>query len=73
MVLGIDGVVYLMSKPVNRYTNAWMVGVDLRKKRVTGVVPVSSLRLACSFEREDMSRPDFLTCDFSEYLNATPR
>ena len=61
-----DDVVYLMSKVTYDDRNAWMVGVDLGKKTLDVVVPVSS-------ERVGYYEPDFLACGFSEYLNATPR
>lgn len=66
--LGIDGgnIVYLMSKVVYNDENAWMIGVDLEKKAVEVLVPVSSERV-CLF------KPDFLPCTFSKYLDATPR
>ncbi|XBI19737.1 hypothetical protein VPH35_061183 [Triticum aestivum] len=65
--LGVGGsdVVYLMSKLGYHAKNAWMIGVDLGEKRVDVVVPVSS-------ERVGYFKPEFLVCEFSEYLNATP-
>lgn len=63
---GDDDVVYLMSKVIYDDKNAWMVGVNLGKKTLDVVVPVSS-------ETVGYYKPDFLACGFSEYLNATPR
>ncbi|CAM0871468.1 unnamed protein product [Alopecurus aequalis] len=67
-ILGIDGgdVVYIMSKVTFGDKNSWMVGVDLAKKTVDVIVPISPERV-CFFN------PKFITCEFSEYLNASPR
>lgn len=64
--IGGDDVVYLMSKVGYHDKNAWMIGVDLGKKTVDVVVPISS-------ERVSYFKPEFLVCEFSEYLNAIPR
>ncbi|PNT78119.1 hypothetical protein BRADI_1g73873v3, partial [Brachypodium distachyon] len=66
--LGVDAdnVVYLVSKVRFDDKNGWMIGVDLGKKTVEMLVPVSSERLG-------YFKPDFHSCAFSDYLNATPR
>ncbi|CAM0871632.1 unnamed protein product [Alopecurus aequalis] len=66
--LNINGndVVYLMSKVDRDDKNAWIVGVDLRKKTIEIAEPYFA-------ERATYFNPDFLTCAFSEYLNTTQR
>jgi hypothetical protein len=67
-ILGIHGsdVVYMMSKVTFRDKKAWMIGVNLAKKTVDKLVQISPERV-CYFN------PKFITCEFSKYLNATPR
>jgi hypothetical protein len=55
-----EHVVYLMSKVKSGDTEAWMVGLHLRKKTLQIVEPYSANYLR---------RPNFLACAFSEYLN----
>ncbi|XBI69682.1 hypothetical protein VPH35_064334 [Triticum aestivum] len=66
--LGMDSedVVYMMSKLSRDNKNAWMVGVDLGKKTTDVRVQVSGARVRY-FNLE------LHICEFSEYLNATPR
>ena len=65
--LSIHGgnVVYLVLKVVADDEEAWMVGVDLRKKTVELLEPYSAGR-SC------LHQTPFLACTFSRYLN-TPR
>ncbi|KAF7055335.1 hypothetical protein CFC21_062879 [Triticum aestivum] len=65
--LGIDDddIVYMMTKVKFHDNKAWMIGVDLAKRAVEVLIPVSS-------ERVGNFKPDMiLACEFSEYLNAT--
>ncbi|KAM3315590.1 hypothetical protein ACQJBY_033997 [Aegilops geniculata] len=66
--LGMDSedVVYMMSKLSHENKKAWMVGVNLGKKTTDARVRVSGARVRY-FNLE------LLICEFSEYLNATPR
>jgi hypothetical protein len=67
--IGIDGddVVYMVTKVKFHDKKAWMIGVDLAKRAVEVLIPVSSQRVG-NF------KPDvILACEFSEYLNATAR
>jgi hypothetical protein len=66
--LSIHGgdVVYLVSKVGAYDENAWLVGVDLRKKTVEVLESYSAAR-SC------LHQTPFLACTFSGYLNATPR
>ncbi|XP_044366884.1 uncharacterized protein [Triticum aestivum] len=65
--LGIHGddVIYMVTKVKFHDNKAWMIGVDLAKRAVEVLIPVSSQRVG-NF------KPDMiLACEFSEYLNAT--
>ncbi|XBI69683.1 hypothetical protein VPH35_064335 [Triticum aestivum] len=66
--LGMDSedVVYMMSKLSRDDKKAWMVGVNLGKK-------TTDVRVRVSGARVRYSNPELLICQFSEYLNATPR
>jgi hypothetical protein len=61
-----DNVVYLMSKVESDNEDSWIVGVDLKKKKLEVIKP-------CCAASASSSGPTVLPCAFSEYLNATPR
>jgi hypothetical protein len=66
--LGLNGddVVYLMSKVDYDDKNAWIVGVNIGNKTVEILEPYGA-------ERVSSFKPDCLPCEFSEFLNTTPR
>lgn len=61
-----EDVVYMMSKLSRDDKNAWMVGVNLGKK-------TTDMRVRVSGARVRYFNLELLICEFSEYLNATPR